>query len=82
MQLYYLLGIVFIGLGLRMVSKGYATKSTARMLLGLAIIPVGISQFFRTTPWLATTLIALALLLFTASLYMIKVAANAQRKTH
>ncbi|MEN6357378.1 MAG: hypothetical protein ABFD83_09870 [Armatimonadota bacterium] len=71
-QVYYLLGIVIIGYGLRIISKGYAAKSKPRMLLGLAIVPVGVSQFFRTISWLATSLILLGVVIFVASLFLLR----------
>ncbi|MHB9037402.1 MAG: hypothetical protein ACYC64_12115 [Armatimonadota bacterium] len=72
MPIYYLLGIVIIGLGLRMAFKGYATKSKARMVNGLAVVPVGIAQFFRTNYWLASGLIVLGVILFVWSLFLLK----------
>lgn len=72
MQIYYLLGIVIIGYGLRIISKGYAVKSKPRMLLGLAIVPVGIAQFFRQEKTIALALIILGVVIFVASLFLLR----------
>ncbi|MCE5315032.1 MAG: hypothetical protein ABFD49_06700 [Armatimonadota bacterium] len=79
MQIYYLIGIIIIGYGLMIVSKGHAVKSKPRMLLGLAVVPVGIAQFFRGIPWLATALIVLGVILFVSSLLMLKKEAGGRR---
>lgn len=71
-QLYYLIGILIIVYGLSIVSKGYAAKSKSRILLGLAMVPVGVSQFFRSIPWLATSLIALGVIIFIASIFSLR----------
>lgn len=68
----YLVGAVIIVLGLRIVLKGYAAKSKARMMLGAAAVPVGISLFFEKMPALASGLLGLGVALFVASLLMLR----------
>lgn len=73
MNTQYLLAIVIIGVGLRFLSRGYAIKSTPRIMTGVAIAIIGAAQFFRAKSIVAITLMAVGFMLFVASLFVMKV---------
>jgi hypothetical protein len=57
---------------LRIVSKGYAVKSKARMLLGAAAIPPGVGVFLpRNSPWVPV-MMGLGIGLFLLSLFLLR----------
>lgn len=72
LQIYYILGIIIIAFGLRKASRGYAAKSKPRILLGLAMVPVGVSLFFQNNKPIAVALIILSVILFIYSLVSMK----------
>jgi uncharacterized membrane protein len=72
LQIYYLLGIIIIGYGLRKASKGYAIKSKPRVLLGLSMVPVGASLFFQNNKPIAVALVILGVIIFVCSLLSIR----------
>lgn len=76
LHIYYLLGIIIIGLGLRYVSRGFAYKSKPRVINGSAMVMIGIAQFLRGKPVIGIAVILLGLVLFFISLIMLK---NEQR---
>ena len=55
---YYLLGMIFIGLGARYAVRGYAHKSKPRIVNGIAIAMIGVAQFLREIRPLAIAIIA------------------------
>ena len=71
MSVYYLLGIIFIGLGARYAVRGYAQKSTPRIVNGFSIILIGVAQFFRLIPSVGISIMALAIVVFMISLVML-----------
>ena len=72
MSVHHLLGIIIIGMGLRYVSRGFAYKSKPRVLNGAAMAVIGIAQFFRHVPSIGIVIITLGLIMFFASMVMLK----------
>lgn len=72
MRTEYILAIVIIAVGLRFLFRGYAHKSKPRVLTGVGITLIGVSQFLRAHSFTAATIMAIGFMLFVASLYMLK----------
>lgn len=72
LKIYYLIGIIIIGYGLRKASRGYAMKSKPRILLGLSMVPVGVSLFFQNNKPIAVALVILGVTIFVCSLLAIR----------
>lgn len=69
----YLLGIVVIAVALRFLFRGYAMKSKPRIVTGVAMMLVGVSQFFPEQSIISVTLLFLGIVIFVLSLFMLKV---------
>lgn len=68
----YLVGIVILGLGLRIVYKGHVAKSKARMLLGTAAIPPGAGVFLpQNSPWVPV-MMGLGIGMFALSMFLLR----------
>lgn len=67
-----LIGAFIIAYGLWVMYRGYKNKVRARILLGAAALPAGASLFVGQRSTLAGILLALGVLLFVASLIVLR----------
>ena len=72
LHFYYLIGLICIYMGVRFALRGQRVASKPRIVAGIAIAGVGIAQFFRTIHWLGVSIIAVSLLTFMVSLFMLR----------